>query len=256
MKDKIKVFLEEKTRQFNNPAFIKDDPVSIPHLFSKKADIEIAGLFAALFAWGNRTTIINKSRELMQLMEMAPHDFILNHEPVDLKRFLDFRHRTFTPTDLLVFIQFLQNHYRQSSSLETAFFPKKTEERDAVEKGLHYLYERFSGQPDFPSRTRKHLSTPYRKSSCKRLNMYLRWMVRSDNCGVDFGIWENISPAQLVCPVDVHVSRVAKKLQLIHRIPVDWKAAVELTEVLKEFDPGDPVKYDFALFSLGVNERF
>lgn len=256
MRERIKEFLDEKTRQFNCPAFIKEDPVSIPHMFSDKADREIAGLFAALFSWGNRTTIINKSRELMQLMEMAPHDFIINHEPTDLKRFLNFRHRTFNPTDLLVFIQFLRNHYRESPSLETAFFPKETTEPDAVEKGLHYFYEKFTGQPDFPSRTRKHISTPYRKSTCKRLNMYLRWMVRQDDCEVDFGIWENISPAQLVCPVDVHVSRVAKKFQLINRKQVDWQAAIELTEVLREFDPDDPVKYDFALFSLGVNERY
>lgn len=249
-------FLDSKVEQYNQPSFIAADPVCIPHQFTKKQDIEISGLFAAVFAWGNRTTIIAKSRELMQLMDNAPHDFCVNSRPADLKRLLSFKHRTFNSTDLLYFIEFLHYHYTQHDSLETAFTRWMGKGNVTVEHGLNGFYNHFFSLPDVPLRTRKHIASPEKKSSCKRLNMFLRWMVRHDDKGVDFGIWRNISPAQLVCPLDVHVARVAKRFGLLQRTPTDWQAALELTAYLRSLDPEDPVKYDFALFGLGVMEKF
>ena len=248
----FKDFLDSKVEQYNQPSFIKDDPVSIPHLFSKKQDIEIAGFFAAVFAWGNRTTIINKSKELMQYMDMSPHAFCLNSDLGGLKRLMDFRHRTFNSTDLLYFVGFLKYHYQHNDSLETAF----TNWGNDVEQMLIGFHHYFFSLEHVPPRTKKHIASPEKRSNCKRLNMFLRWMVRSDNKGVDFGIWKNIKPSQLICPVDVHVARVAKRFNLLHRKLVDWQAALELTEYLRTLDADDPVKYDFALFALGVIEKF
>lgn len=257
MKEDLITFFNKKVDQFNQPSFIKDDPVFVPHQFQKKQDIEISGFFAATFAWGIRTTIINKSMELMKLMDNAPHQFILHHEEKDLKKFLQFKHRTFNTTDLLYFISFLKFHYTRHSSLETAFFPSvNKKDLNAVEKGLNHFYSYFFSMEDAPSRTKKHVAAPQRKSSCKRLNMFLRWMVRNDNNGVDFGIWKNIQPAQLICPVDLHVARVAKRFGLLDRKLVDWQAAVELTEHLRKLDQNDPAKYDFALFGLGILEKY
>lgn len=253
----IKDFLDRKTAQYNQPAFIEQDPVCIPHLFSQKQDIEIAGLFAAVFAWGNRTIIINKSKELMQLMDHAPYDFIVNHQERDLARMLHFKHRTFNPTDLLYFIALLQHHYTRHSSLEAAFLPPDCSKEDfSVREGLIYFHHYFFSLEDAPQRTRKHISTPLNNSTCKRLNMFLRWMVRKDNCGVDFGIWQNIAPGDLLCPIDLHVARVAKKLGLLHRKQTDFNACLELTQHLRTFDPEDPAKYDYALFGLGVVEKY
>ncbi|MBS1654076.1 MAG: TIGR02757 family protein, partial [Bacteroidetes bacterium] len=213
----LKVFLDKKTEQFNQPSFIKNDPVSVPRLFSKKQDIEIAGFFAAIFAWGNRTTIINKAKELMQLMDNAPYDFCLHSDPQKLMKLKHFRHRTFNADDLYYFIEFFNRHYTKYDSLESAFFPEK---EMTVEEGLIYFKNIFfSGE--HLKRTEKHISSPLQKSTCKRLNMFLRWMIRTDDNGVDFGIWNKISPAQLVCPVDVHVARVAKKLDLLQRTQND-----------------------------------
>lgn len=247
----LKEFLDEKSEQFNRPGFIENDPISIPHHFKKKQDIEIAGLFAATLAWGQRKTIIRKCTELMDKMDHDPHQFILHHKENDLKRFIDFKHRTFNSTDLLYFIASLQHYYKEHDSLESAFYSGPDDE--TIEKGLIKFHKQFF-ELDHPQRTRKHVSTPERKSTCKRLVMYLRWMVRQDNKGVDFGIWRRISPAQLVCPCDVHVDRVARKLKLIKRKQTDWQTALELTRNLRKFDPSDPVKYDFALFGLGIEE--
>lgn len=256
MNDELKAFLDRKAQEYNTPAFIKDDPISIPHKFTKKQDIEIAAFFAAILAWGNRTIIINKSSELMRLMGNAPHEFCLNYSDNDLKRLLDFKHRTFNATDILYFIDFFHHHYSQSSSLETAFTQGLKGKDLTVENALRQFYTYFFSLEDAPQRTRKHIATPDRKSTCKRLNMFLRWMVRKDNAGVDFGLWKKITPAQLICPVDVHVARVAKRLNLVTRTQTDWLTALELTNNLKLLDPGDPVKYDFALFGLGVMEKF
>jgi uncharacterized protein (TIGR02757 family) len=257
MEAKLKDFLDAKVLQFNQVDFVKDDPVYIPHLFKKKADIEIAGFFAATFAWGIRTTIIKKSFSLMQMMDMSPHEFIVHHRPKDLQALLTFRHRTFNDTDLLYFIEFLRRHYTLNDSLESAFFQGKNyRSNEPVEEGLNDFYNYFFSLEHVPARTKKHVASPARKSTCKRLNMFLRWMVRKDNCGVDFGIWNKISPAQLVCPVDLHVARVARRFNLLQRKQVDWQAALDLTAYLRKLDPNDPVKYDFALFGLGIIEKY
>ncbi len=253
---KLKIFLDKKVDEYNQPFFIETDPVLIPHLFTKKQDIEIAALFSAIFAWGNRTTIINKSKELLQLMDMAPYQFCLNHSYKDLKRLLGFKHRTYNDTDLLYFIEFFRVHYSTYNSLEDAFARWINKNDLTTEKALIGFREYFFSLESVPSRTKKHISSPANNSTCKRLNMFLRWMVRKDTHGVDFGIWNNISPAQLVCPIDLHVARVAKRFNLLHRKPIDWKAALELTHYLRTLDSHDPVKYDFALFGLGVMEKF
>jgi uncharacterized protein (TIGR02757 family) len=253
MKEKdLKAFLDKKVDLYNQPSFIKNDPIIVPHSFSKKQDIEIAGFFAAVFAWGNRTTIVNKAKELMQLMDNKPYEFCLHHNSADLKRLSDFKHRTFNYTDLLYFISFFKQHYSRHKSLEQAFSThgKTAEEMLAGFHGYFFSLEHV------PARSKKHIATPERKSSCKRLNMFLRWMVRQDDKGVDFGIWKSISPAQLICPIDLHVARVAKKLSILERKQTDWQAALELTNYLRTLDKNDPVKYDFALFGLGVMEKF
>ncbi len=283
-KEGLRDFLEKKVLEYNHPSFVSKDPVSIPHRYSKKQDIEIAGLFAAVFSWGNRATIIKKSGELMQGMDNAPHDFIVNHQPADLKKLLTFKHRTFNTTDLLYFIHFLNFHYRQSNTLESAFlenppYIKKRNGQPAkilraktvhtkvspsdlagadefIKKALSIFYTRFFSLDPAPHRTRKHISSPDKNSTCKRLNMYLRWMVRKDDHGVDFGIWKHLSAADLICPVDLHVARVARGFGLITRQQTDWNTAMELTYALREMDRKDPVKYDFALFGLGVTEKF
>lgn len=250
----IKDFLDEKVVRYNQPGFIVNDPVSIPHAFRKKQDIEIAGLFAAVLAWGQRVTIIRKCRELMAMMDNAPHQFVLNHRERDLKPLLEFKHRTFNATDTLYFIAWLKWFYQQNDSLEKAFLVP-TEEQ-TIEKGLNDFQQLFFSLPEAPHRTRKHIPSPERKSTCKRLSMYLRWMVRQDSNGVDFGIWKTIRPAQLICPCDLHVDRVGRRLKLIRRKQTDWQTALELTDNLRKLDPLDPVKYDFALFGLGIEERW
>jgi len=248
----LKDFLDKKVKEYNRPAFIKDDPISIPHLFSKKQDIEIAGFFAAVFAWGNRTTIINKSKELMQRMDNSPFAFIKDHSPKDLQRLKKFRHRTFNEDDLYYFVEFLNQHYTKYNSLESAFFP--IPDLDTEHGLIHFKKYFFS--LEHLKRTEKHICFPLQRATCKRLNMFLRWMIRNDNKGVDFGLWKNISPSELICPIDVHVARVAKKLGLLKRKQVDWLAAMELTAALRKLDTQDPVKYDLALFNLGVIEKF
>lgn len=252
----LKDFLDEKVLLYNREDFIALDPVSIPHQFSKKQDIEISGFFAATLAWGQRITIIKKCRELMAMMDDAPHDFMLHHTENDLKPFIHFKHRTFNDIDTLYFISFFSRFYRNHDSLEEAFTQGWTGEENEMEGLLVRFQELFFADPDAPQRTKKHVATPKRKSACKRINMFLRWMVRKDDQGVDFGIWNTIGSNQLVCPCDVHVDRVARKLGLIQRKQTDWRTAMELTERLREFDAQDPVKYDFALFGLGVEEKF
>lgn len=256
MTAELQKFLEKKVKEYNRPSFIENDPICVPHSFTKKQDIEIAGFFASIFAWGNRTTIINKTKELMQLMDNSPHSFCLNHTDHDLKKLLHFKHRTFNPTDLLYFVSFFKMHYSQQESLETAFsqWMKKTDVN--TENALNGFYDYFFSLEDVPHRTLKHIASPNKNSTCKRLSMYLRWMVRNDGKGVDFGLWKKISPAQLIVPLDVHVARVARHFNLISRKPTDWLTAVELTEEMKTIDPKDPCKFDFALFALGVLERF
>lgn len=278
----IKDFLDQKVDVYNQPGFIASDPVCIPHRFTLKQDVEIMGFFAAILAWGQRKTIINKCTELIQRMDNAPYAFVKDHCDTDLKQLLGFKHRTFNDTDLLYFIRFLRHHYTLYDSLEDAFLPKtvnrefRTEYIDVysqvpvitfssatcyqhelnsgfrIEDVLNHFRTYFFSLEDYPLRTRKHISSPRQNSACKRLNMFLRWMVRRDDRGVDFGLWQRILPAQLICPCDIHVERVARKLGLITRKQSDWKTALELTENLRLLDMNDPVKYDFALFGLGV----
>ena len=248
----LKEFLDEKSDQYNQIDFIENDPICIPHAYKKKQDIEIAGLFAATLAWGKRVTIIRKCKELLAMMDNDPHQFILHHSDNDLKPLLGFKHRTFNATDTLYFVEFLRWFYKNHKSLEDGFVVPRGE--SSIEKGLIHFHHLFFSLEDHPHRTKKHLSTPERKSTCKRLSMYLRWMVRSDKSGVDFGIWKKISPSQLVCPCDLHVDRVSRKLKLIKRPQTDWLTALELTNNLRQFNAADPVKYDFALFGLGIEE--
>jgi uncharacterized protein (TIGR02757 family) len=250
----LKEFLDSKVELYNQGEFITLDPISIPHQYTKKQDIEIAGFFAATLAWGQRITVINKCKELLQMMDNSPHQFLLQHKLSDLKPFENFKHRTFNSTDALYFIESLATYYRTHESLEDAFVCVETD--PTIESGLINFHNQFFSLPDFPLRTIKHVSTPARKSACKRLNMYLRWMVRQDDKGVDFGIWKKINPSQLICPCDVHVERVARKLNLIRSKGMNWQTALELTSNLRKLDPIDPVKYDFALFGLGIMERF
>lgn len=247
--------LNEKFETYNKRDFITNDPICIPHRFSKKQDIEIAGLFAAVLAWGLRKTIINKCTELLEYMGNSPYDFIKNHSEKDLKPFEDFKHRTFNGTDTLYFIDFLKRHYQKNDSLESAFSQWMNIKDETIEKGLIGFHNYFFDDEFAPHRTRKHISTPAKKSACKRLNMYLRWMVRENGENVDFGIWNTITPSQLVCPLDVHVDRIARRLKLITRTQTDWQTALELTSNLKKIDPSDPTKYDFALFGIGVMEK-
>jgi uncharacterized protein (TIGR02757 family) len=249
----LRQFLERKVEEYNKPSFIPGDPICIPHAYSKKQDIEIAGFFTAIFSWGNRTSIINKSQELMQYMDNAPHQFVLEHTDKELKRLLEFKHRTFNATDLLYFIEFFRQHYSVYDSLEDAFLLAGDYEAGTALSAFHHY---FFSLDTIPPRTRKHIASPEKNSSCKRLNMFLRWMVRKDDKGVDFGLWERIPMSGLVCPLDVHVARVAKRFGLLTRVPTDWPAALELTQNLSRLDPKDPAKYDFALFGLGVMEKF
>ncbi len=251
----LQQLLDDKVAQFNVSDFILDDPIQIPHRFSRKQDIEIMGFWAAVLAWGQRKTIISKCLELIELMDGAPYDFIRNHKDDDLKPFLAFKHRTFQPTDTLYFLAFLKYFYQRHASLEDAFVPTESYEADTVEAALSTFHETFFSLSFAPERTRKHVATPARNSACKRLNMFLRWMVRNDQNGVDFGLWQKINPAQLICPLDVHVERVARRLGLLERKQSDWKAAIELTQNLRAFDSEDPVKYDFALFGMGLEGK-
>lgn len=247
----LKEFLNKKVETYNVPGFIPLDPVSIPHRFAKLQDIEIAGFWTSILAWGQRVTIINKANELFSLMDNAPYDFILNHQESDRKRFEHFKHRTFNYTDTLYFLEFLQNHYSNFESLEDAFLIN--DQFVDIKSSLTHFREYFFDHPYAPDRTKKHIASPARKSTCKRLNMYLRWMVRKDDKGVDFGVWNRIDQSKLMMPLDVHVERHGRALGLLTRKQRDWQAVEELTFNLRKFDASDPVKYDFALFGMGVD---
>jgi conserved hypothetical protein TIGR02757 len=252
----LKDFLDKKVDEYNQPSFIPNDPISIPHQFSAKQDIEIMGFLASIMAWGQRKTIINKCNELITRMDRAPYEYIMNHQEHDLKSLLGFKHRTFNDTDILYFVSFFKQHYQHFASLEDAFLMGQEASKEIdLEMALNAFKTYFFSLPDYPVRTRKHISSPAQKSTVKRINMFLRWMVRKDAKGVDFGIWNRLSPKDLICPCDVHVERVARKLGLITLDKVNWKTAQELTANLRLLDSDDPVKYDFALFGLGVERE-
>lgn len=249
----LKDFLDEKVIQYNTLDFIDSDPVQIPHLFSQKEDIEIAGFLSATIAWGNRKMIIQNSHRMLDLMGNAPYDFVMSHSESDLESLNNFVHRTFNGQDFMGFIKSLQHIYKNHGGLEAVF--AQNQEEQSMQKSISEFKKTFFSIPHLP-RTQKHISDPLNNSAAKRINMYLRWMVRQDNKGVDLGIWKSISPAALSCPLDVHSGNVARKLGILNRKQNDSKALAELDAKLREFDPNDPVKYDFALFGLGVFEGF
>ncbi|TAF31388.1 MAG: TIGR02757 family protein [Cytophagales bacterium] len=248
--------LEQAHDQYNGMDFIEDDPIQIPYLFSDKLSIEISGLIAATLAWGNRKSIIKSAKEWLRIMDNAPAEFVLHHQPQDLKAFSHFKHRTFQPADARYFIRALHRLIQTHKSLEMAFAAGSDSKEVHVENILRRFHDRFFDDSLAEARTRKHVATPARKSCCKRLNMFLRWMVRQDSRGVDLGIWQAIQPAQLICPLDVHVERVARSLGLLRRKQTDWQAALELTEALRIIDPKDPVRFDFALFGIGLSQKY
>jgi uncharacterized protein (TIGR02757 family) len=252
-REDLRQFLDEMVEKYNRPEFIETDPVSIPHLFTDKNDIEIAGFLAATIAWGNRKMILRNGTRMMSLLGNAPYDFILNHTESDLEKMEGFVHRTFNSSDLVYFIRALKYLYSEQNGLEDIFNRYKT--ADTLQPAIHMLNCIFFGLPH-QNRTVKHVSDPYKGSAAKKINMFLRWMVRNDNKGVDFGIWKSISPSILSCPLDVHSGNVARKLGLITRKQNDSKTVAELDKNLRKMDPLDPVKYDFALFGLGVFEKF
>ncbi len=252
-KQELKDFLDSKVVQYNNTKFIESDPIQIPHKFSKKEDIEIAGFLTATIAWGNRKSIINNANRLMDLSDSSPYDFVLNHTETDLERLIPFVHRTFNGQDCIQFIKSLQHIYKNHDGMESVFV--KHAEVNSLQTSIHHFKQYFF-ENEHLQRTQKHISDPLKNSAAKRINMFLRCMVRNDNAGVDFGIWESLSPAQLSCPLDVHSGNVARKLGLLNRKQNDAKALQELDSNLRKLDAKDPVKYDFALFGLGVFESF
>ena len=252
-KEELKDFLDSKVALYNNPKFIESDPIQIPHQFSKKEDIEIAAFLTATIAWGNRKSIINNANKMMDLLDYSPFEFVTQHQENDLERFEGFVHRTFNSEDLKQFVKSLQHIYQKHQGLELVF--TKNAEQKSLQQSIHQFKTIFFEVPHL-ERTKKHVSDPLKNSAAKRINMFLRWMVRNDTSGVDFGIWKNLSPSQLSCPLDVHSGNVARKLGLLKRKQNDGKALAELDQALRKLDPKDPVKYDFALFGLGVFEGF
>ncbi|WP_418498538.1 TIGR02757 family protein [Flagellimonas sp.] len=249
----LKDFLDAKVQEYNHPKFLEDDPLQVPHRFSKKEDIEISGFLTATIAWGNRKSIINNATKLMGLLDNAPYDFVLNHSENDLEKLVPFVHRTFNGFDLGYFVTSLKNIYKNHGGLEVVFTQYQTV--DSMQGAISHFKEVFF-ELEHEQRTTKHISDPNKGSAAKRINMFLRWMVRDNSTGVDFGLWRGIDPAKLSCPLDVHSGNVARKLKLLERKQNDAKALQELDKSLRKLDATDPVKYDFALFGLGVFEKF
>ncbi|MEC3964668.1 TIGR02757 family protein [Flagellimonas halotolerans] len=252
-KTELKEFLDAKVLEYNHPKFLEDDPIQIPHLFTSKEDIEISAFLTATIAWGNRKSIINNASKLMELMGNTPYDFVINHTDDDLEELRPFVHRTFNGIDLVYFVNSLKYIYKNHGGLEAIFTEYQT--KDSMQPAISKFKEVFFELPH-QSRTQKHVSDPNKGSAAKRINMFLRWMVRDNDTGVDFGLWEKIDPGKLSCPLDVHSGNVARKLKLLKRKQNDAKALKELDINLRKLDATDPVKYDFALFGLGVFERF
>lgn len=246
----VRDYLEACYLKYNNQTFIENDPILIPHSFKKKEDIEISAFLIATIAWGNRKSIITNGNKLMQLMDFKPFDFIMNHKKKDLKPFQNFTHRTFNGNDCIYFIESLKNIYKKHNGLESSF---KSDSHGLKQKIINF--RTLFLEPKHLKRIEKHISNPNKNASAKRLCMFLRWMVRKDNFGVDFGIWNSVSPAELCLPLDVHTGNVSRQLKLLKRKQNDWQAVEEITSVLKTFDVNDPVKYDFALFGIGVNKE-
>ncbi len=251
--EELKAFLDLKVEQYNHPSFLESDPIQIPHAYTKKEDIEISAFLTATISWGNRKSIITNAKKMMLLLEESPYDFVMNYKNEDLLRFDGFVHRTFNSEDLSFFIQSMHNIYKNKGGLEPIF--KTNIKNNSLQPAIAAFKKVFFEIPH-QKRTTKHISDPLQGSAAKRINMFLRWMVRNSSAGVDFGIWKTIPAAYLSCPLDVHSGNVARKLKLLKRKQNDAKALAELDENLRKLDPLDPVKYDFALFGLGVFEKF
>ena len=258
MKNKESIFdlLEDRYHRYNTPSFIETDPIFVPHQFSRKEDIEISGFLTAIIAWGRRSSILQNANSLMERMDFAPYDFVRNSQDADKEQLKGFVHRTFNEIDCLALVDSLKEVYAKAGGLEEIFSEGISNHAEDVQGGIVSARKHLLSFPQFPRRTHKHVANPLAGSAAKRINMFLRWMVRADGYGVDFGLWKRISPQQLICPLDIHSGNVARKLGLLARKQNDWKAAVELTAKLREFCPEDPVKYDFSLFGLGVFEGF
>jgi len=252
-KHELKEFLDEKVELYNQPAFIESDPISIPHQYTKKQDIEIAGFLAATIAWGNRKMILRNANRMMEMLDHSPYEFVMNSRNDEMEMIKSFVHRTFNSTDLIYFLKALQNIYRHKGGLESIFKTHQT--ADSLQPAIHEFHKIFFELPH-EKRTERHVSDPFKGSAAKKLNMYLRWMIRNDSRGVDFGLWKTIPPSILSCPIDIHSGNVARKLGLLKRKQNDSKAVIELDTYLRSLDKRDPVKYDFALFGLGVFEKF
>jgi len=253
-KAETKAFLDEKYLQYNNPSFIECDPISIPYRFSNRFDREISGFLTAAIAWGRRDLILRSSTKMMELMDNSPYEFILSANENEIGRFSGFVHRTFNGIDSIFFIRALRHIYSSYESMEDVVL-EGMQDINSVKDGLYHLRQIFFSIPH-ENRNEKHFADVMGGAAGKRLNMFLRWMVRKDSRGVDFGIWNRIDPSLLYIPLDLHSGNTARKLGLLTRTVNDWKSVEELTNILREFDPSDPVKYDFALFGLGVNEKF
>jgi uncharacterized protein (TIGR02757 family) len=252
-KEELKEFLDEKVEKYNRIDFIEADPISIPHRFTGKEDIEISGFLAATIAWGNRTMILRSANRMMNYLDNSPYDYIMHHSDSDLERISTVIHRTFNAADFIYFIKALKHVYKAQNGLEGIFNQYRTQ--DSLQPAIHHFRNMFFELPH-NARTMKHISDPFKGSAAKKINMYLRWMIRNDNKGVDFGLWKSISPSILSCPLDVHSGNIARKLGLLTRTQNDARAVAELDSILRSFDSADPVKYDFALFGLGAIEKF
>lgn len=249
----LKSFLDEKVLQYNTPAFIENDPISVPHRYSLKEDIEIAGFLAATISWGNRKMIVKNAHRMLDLMGESPYDFVMSHKKSQLTRFEGYVHRTFNEIDLMYFVTALKHIYKNKGGLENVFASNAL--KDSLQPAIHHFKQIFFELPH-PIRTTKHISDPFKGSAAKKINMYLRWLVRNDKRGVDFGLWKNIKPSQLSCPLDLHSGKIARKFGLLTRKQNDARALEELDCNLRLLDRNDPVKYDFALFGLGIFENF
>ena len=253
LKSELIDFLEFKVAQYNRPEFIADDPIAIPHRYHLREDMEIAGFLASTISWGNRKSIVKNGHRMMDLLGNSPYDFVMSATPISLKNLHGFVHRTFNSTDLTYFIYGMRSIYTNHGTIENIFREYATSE--SLQPAIHHFKEEFFSI-SHPERTKKHISDPFKNSAAKKINMYLRWMIRKDKNGVDFGIWKSISPSILSCPLDVHSGNVARKLGLLTRKQNDAKSVVELDKSLRELDKDDPVKFDFALFGLGIFEKF
>jgi len=252
--EQIKDFLEEKYIQYNTPEYINSDPIQVPHQFTKKENIELSAFLTASIAWGNRKSIINNANKLMSLFDYSPYDFIINASKKEISNIPHFVHRTFNVSDLQYFLLSLQNIYNRHNGLEgifTSLIKEKQNMKDCISSFHDVFFEICPLE-----RTRKHIANPSKGSAAKRINMFLRWMVRKDNVGVDFGLWKNFPVSKLYIPLDLHVGNVARELGILKRKQNDWKALEEIMSLLKDFDPNDPSKYDYALFGLGIFEKF